>query len=77
MAASFIVAGVLSEELFFQSNRELLLVWMRLQPIIEEMRTAFKDPNYMKNLETVANSYTEYLNKTNPETVQAFKARVG
>jgi len=63
--------------LFFQSNRELLLVWLRVQPIIEEMRTAFKDPSYLKNLETVGTSYIEYLNKNNPETVTAFKARVG
>lgn len=77
MAGSFIAAGVLSEELFFQSNRELLLVWLRVQPIIEEMRTAFKDPSYLKNLETVGSSFIEYLNKNNPETVQAFKARVG
>jgi hypothetical protein len=77
MAGSFIAAGVLSEELFFQSNRELLLVWLRVQPIVEEMRTAFKDPNYLKNLETVGSSFIEYLNKHNPETVQAFKARVG
>jgi len=77
MAGSFIAAGVLSDELFFQSNRELLLVWLRVQPIIEEMRTSFKDPNYLKNLETVGTSFIEYLNRHNPETVQAFKARVG
>jgi hypothetical protein len=77
MVASFVTAGVLSEELLFQSSRELLLAWMRVQPIIEEFRAAFKDPGYMKNLETVATSYIEYLNKANPETVAAFKARVG
>lgn len=77
MAASFITAGVLNEELFFQNNRECLLAWLRVEPIIEGMRSAFKDPNYMKNLETVAKSFVEYLNKTHPETYQAFKARVG
>jgi hypothetical protein len=77
MVASFVTAGVLSDELLFQSSRELLLAWMRIQPIIEEIRAAFKDPGYMKNLETVATSYIEYLNKANPETVPAFKARVG
>ena len=76
MAASFITAGVLSEELFFQNNRELLLVWLRVQPMVEETRAAFKDPNYLKNLETVANSFIEFLNHRNPETLQAFKARV-
>src|ERR1700722_3819781 len=78
MAASFITAGVLNDELFFQSNRELLLVWLRGEPIAADVRAAFKDPNYMKSLETVAKSYGEFLNRTSsPETYQAFKARVG
>jgi hypothetical protein len=77
MAASFVTAGVLNDELLFQSNRELLVVWMRMEPIIAELRAAFKDPNYMKHLETVGRSYAEFLNRTNPETYHAFKARVG
>jgi hypothetical protein len=77
MAASFITSGVLSEELFFQSGRELLLVWARVEPILAEMRAAFKDPNYMKNLETVGKAYAEFLNRITPETYLAFKARVG
>ena len=74
MAASFITAGVLSPELFFQSNRELLMVWIRLKPIVEEVRTAFGDPGYMKNLEKVAGMYAEYLG---PQVYEPFAARVG
>jgi hypothetical protein len=77
MVASFVTAGVLNEEILFQSNRELLLCWLRMEPIIAEVRAAFKDPNYLKNLETVAKSYIEYLNRTSPEAYQTFKARVG
>jgi hypothetical protein len=77
MVASFVVAGVLNQELLFQSNRELLVVWMRVEPIVEEVRAAFKDPTYMKNLETVAKLYVEYLNRTSPEIAPAFRARVG
>ncbi|HEX5430359.1 MAG TPA: hypothetical protein VFW83_00220 [Bryobacteraceae bacterium] len=77
MVASFITAGVLNEELFFQNTRELLLAYLRVQPLLGEIRAAFKDPSYMKNLETVGKSYEEYLNRTGPEIVKAFKARVG
>jgi hypothetical protein len=77
MAGSFVTAGVLNDELLYQNNRELLFVWLRVEPIIGELRGAFKDPNYMKNLETVAKGLMDYLNKSHPETVQAFKARVG
>jgi len=77
MVASFIQAGVLNQDLFFQTNRELLVVWCRVHPIVDEVRAAFKDPSYMKNLEVVADAYVAYLNKIDPETFPAFKARVG
>jgi hypothetical protein len=77
MAASFVTAGVLNEELLFANSRELLLAWIRMEPIIGEMRAGFKDPSFMKNLETVAKSYGEYLNRASLETYQTFKARVG
>jgi len=77
MVASFITEGVLNDELFFQSNRELLLVWIRIEPILAEVRAAFHDSGYMKNLEKVAKSYVQYLERTSPGAYQGFKARVG
>ena len=38
MVASFIVTGVLNKELFFQSGRELLLVFERLKPVLPGTR---------------------------------------
>ncbi len=73
MVASFVTAGVLNEELFFQSNRELLLFWLRMKPIVNEVRAAYKDPNAWRNLETVAEAYAKYLG---PEVYEAFAARV-
>jgi hypothetical protein len=77
MVASFVTNGVLNQELVFQNNRELLLVWMRVEPIVEEIRTTYKDPTYLKNLEAVAKHYIDYLNRADPETAPAFRARVG
>lgn len=77
MAASFITSGVLDEALFFESNRELLLVWLRMEPIVADIRAAFKDPHYLKNLEAVGRAYEEFLTRRDPETVKSFKARVG
>jgi hypothetical protein len=73
MVASFITAGVLNQELFFQSNRELLFFWLRLKPVVKEVREAFKDPNAWKNLETVAEAYAQYMG---PDVYAAFAARV-
>jgi hypothetical protein len=77
MAASFVTAGVLNAELFFASNREMLVVAVRFRPVIAELRAAFKDPSFLKNLETVAQQFSDYLDKVGPGTLEAFVARVG
>jgi len=74
MVASFVTAGVLNEELLFQNTRELLLFWLRIKPVVNEVRAAFKDPNAWKNLETVAESYAKFMG---PEVYVAFAARMG
>src|SRR5258708_5564605 len=77
MVASFVTAGVLNEALLFQSARELLVVYFRMSPLFEEIRSTYQDPAYLQNLETVGKSYVEFLERTNPETAKAIKARVG
>lgn len=65
MVASFITSGVLNAELFFQSNRELLLVWTRISAIAPAVREAFQDPGYLRNLETVAVQYIDWIERNN------------
>jgi hypothetical protein len=74
MVASFVTAGVLNEELLFQNTRELLLFWLRIKPVVKEVREAFKDPNAWKNLETVAEAYAKFMG---PEVYEAFAVRMG
>lgn len=74
MVAGFVTAGVLNEELFFQSHRELLLFWIRIKPVIKEVREFYKDPNTWKNLETVGEAYARHMG---PDVFAAFAARVG
>src|SRR6266852_8906136 len=61
MVASFITAGVLNAELCFANNREMLLCWIRVKPIIGEVRAAFGDPNYLGNLEKASAAFIEWL----------------
>jgi len=77
MAASFVASGVLNQELFFQSNQEMLLVWIRVRGILPAMRTATKAPKIWKNLETAGAAYIEYLNRTAPGTFEGFEERMG
>jgi hypothetical protein len=75
MVESFITSGVLSQELFFQSGRELLLVWERLRDIVPALREKNKDPFQYSNLETVATAFIAYLDHRAPGTYAAFSAR--
>ncbi len=76
MVASFVTSGVLNKDLFFESGRELLLVWERLREVVPAIREDLKDPKYYGNLEAVATDYIEYLKQRGPDTYKAFSARV-
>ena len=76
MVGSFVTSGVLNQELFFQSGRELLFVYARIGPLLPEYRAAFKDPLFLRNFETVAKLFIEWMDKQDPEIYKAFKARV-
>jgi len=77
MAASFITAGVLNRELFFESNREMLLVWERIKALMPELREVQKDPHVWSNIEKVAESYVDWLKARGPGCYEAFLERVG
>lgn len=75
MVASFVASGVLNQELFFQSGRELLLVWERLQGILPALRAQNADPFAFANLEAVATAFIEHLDGRAPGTYAAFSGR--
>jgi hypothetical protein len=73
MAASFVTSGVLNEELFLQNNGELLFVWEKSRAAIEQSRALMKNPNYMKNLETVAQAA---IKRMGPESYEYWSTMV-
>jgi len=77
MVASFVTSGVLNRELFYQSGRELLLVWVRIHGILPAIREQQKDPFTYANLEAVAQEYMAFLDGRAPGSYLAFAARVG
>ena len=76
MVASFITSGVLNEELFFQSGRELLFCWERVRDLVPILRDQYKNPLELKNLETAATAYIAWWNKRAPGAHDAFSKRV-
>ncbi len=73
MVCSFVTAGVLNQELLFQSNGELLQVWERLRPVLPAFRQVTKNPQAWRNLETVGNAYVQYIKSLGPEAYQGFQ----
>lgn len=76
MVASFLTNGVLHDELFFQSGRELLLVWERVRPLAPALRKALRDPGMWSNLEAAGNGFAAWWQRTSPEAYRAFTARI-
>jgi hypothetical protein len=53
MACAMVVNGTIDEELFNQTNGEHMLVYMKIEPVLQELRTMFDNPDFAKSLETV------------------------
>ena len=76
MVASFVSAGVLHQELFFQSGRELLLVWERVKDVLPAVRQQYKDPYLWGHLESVGNEFAAYFKHRSGEGYEAFLKRI-
>ena len=76
MVASFVTSGVLHKELFFQSGRELLLVWERMRDVLPQAREAQKDPFLYHHLQTLGNEFAAYYKGRSGDAYDAFVKRV-
>jgi hypothetical protein len=74
MAASFVVRGVLHEDLFFENSGEMLVVWEKSKDLIADMRRVRKNPMLYRNLEKGAGKYIEWLNRQAPEAYEGIRA---
>jgi len=54
MAASFVLRGVLNEELFFDSCAEMWFIFAKLQPFLKEVRQKANIPKGFTRVETIA-----------------------
>ena len=76
MAASFVTSGAVNKELFVQSAGELLFVWEKTKGTILDGRKAMANPNYLANLEAVAQAVIARMNSGNPQAYEKFSARI-
>jgi len=53
MACALVNNGAIDETLFNQTNGEHIFVYMKIEPLLQEIRTMFDNPDFCKNLETL------------------------
>jgi hypothetical protein len=53
MAASFVNNGGIDEKMFMDANGEHIAVFCKLQPFIDEVRELTKNPDYLRQLQTL------------------------
>jgi hypothetical protein len=57
IVASFVLAGVLNEELFLQPgfSGELFVIYAKIHPLVQELRDKLNDPEFFVNIEKAVN----------------------
>ena len=53
MACAMVNNGAIDEELFNQTNGEHVFVYMKIEPVLQEIRNLFDNPEFCQNLEAV------------------------
>src|SRR5262252_590497 len=53
MACALVLSGAIDEELFNTTNGEHVIVYMKMEPVLQELRTFFDNQDFAKSLETV------------------------
>lgn len=76
MAASFVVRGIVHEELYFENSTEMLAVWERCKGFIEDVRKLRNNPLFFRNLEKASLKHIEWLNKNAPGAFEAMQAMI-
>jgi hypothetical protein len=76
MVGSFLTAGVLNQELFFQSGGEMLFVWERIRDVVPQMRQSSGNPLQYRNFEASAAAFIEWWNSEAPGAYDIFSRRL-
>ena len=53
MACAMVLTGAIDEELFNTTNGEHLVVYMKIEPVLQDLRAMFDNQDFAKSLETV------------------------
>jgi hypothetical protein len=73
MVASIINRGLINDELFFESNGEMWVVWDRIRGIVPTWRSAYKNPLVFCNLEEACKRLEAWREKRAPGSNAAMR----
>jgi len=73
MVASIVNRGLINDELFFESNGEMWVVWDRIRAIVPTWRAAFKNPLVFHNLEDACKRLEAWREKRAPGSNAAMR----
>jgi len=72
-ACALLNAGLLHEDLFFETSGEFFGVWEQVKPIVPELRKRFAYPPFLANLEKTAQRYEAWSERRAPGHVAAMR----
>ncbi len=76
MVAGIVNRGLISDELFFESNGEIWVVWDRIRQIVPTWRAAFKNPTTFHNMEELCKRLEAWREKNAPGSTAAMRQMI-
>ena len=73
MVASIVNRGLINDELFFESNGEIWVVWDRMRAVVPTWRSAFKNPHLFGNIEEACKRLEGWREKRAPGSTSAMR----
>jgi hypothetical protein len=73
MVASILNRGLMDDDLFFESNGELWIVWDRIRPVLPGWRALYKNPMVFSNLEAAGRRYDAWREARAPGSSDALR----
>jgi hypothetical protein len=74
MVASIVNRNLINDELFFESNGEIWVVWDRMRSIVPAWRAAFKNPLLFSGIENTCKRLEIWREKRAPGSSSAMRA---
>jgi hypothetical protein len=76
MACGILNRGLMDDDLFFENNNELWLVWYKIKSLILVMRQTSSNPRLFANIEAAATRLEDYWNRTAPGYLDHHRKRM-